>query len=70
MPHWPDRAQVSQFLEEWENSGKRATYSGTAIHSDIIVASAHAYVAALNRLLVADSLGNTVCGAGAIGSSV
>jgi 2-isopropylmalate synthase len=63
-------AEVSEFLEAYEDTGKRATYSGSAIHSDIIVASAHAYVAALNRLLVADSLGNAVRGAGAIGSSV
>ncbi len=63
-------AEVSEFLDAWEDGGKRSTYSGTAIHSDIIIASAHAYVAALNRLLMADSLGNAVHGAGSIGSSV
>jgi 2-isopropylmalate synthase len=60
-------AEVSEFLEAWEDTGKRATYSGTAIHSDIIIASANAYIAALNRLLVADSLGNAVQGAAAPG---
>ena len=62
--------EPSKYLEQWESSSKKPSYSGTAIHRDIIVAAAHAYVAALNRLLQSDSSGNEVRGAGDIGTSV
>ena len=62
-------AAVAKFLEEGEGTGA-PTFSGTAINRDIIVAAAHAYVAALNRLLAADASGNQVSGAGDIGASV
>ena len=58
-----------KFLEEWESTG-RPSFSGTAINRDIIVAAAHAYVAALNRLMAADLSGHQVSGAGDIGASV
>ena len=62
-------AAVAKFLEEGEGTGA-PTFSGTAINRDIIVAAAHAYVAALNRLMAADLSGHQVSGAGDIGASV
>lgn len=46
-----------------ELHGARSSYVGTHADKDIIVAAAHAYVAALNRLLEADA-GANVVGAG------
>lgn len=60
---------ASQFLDPSESTG-RPTYSGTATDKDIIVAAAHAYVRAINRMLAADATGGKITGAGAIGSSV
>ena len=62
-------AKLSLFNDPAENTG-RAVYSGTATDKDIIVASARAYVAALNRLLAADESKGAVLGAGAIGAGV
>ena len=62
-------AKLSRFNAPEENTG-RAVYSGTATDKDIIVASARAYVAALNRLLAADESKGAVLGAGAIGAGV
>jgi hypothetical protein len=39
------------------------TYSGTAADQDILVASARAYVAAINRLLAADERNERILGA-------
>ena len=47
--------------------GGRVQYVGTFADKDIIVAAAHAYVAALNRLLAADAANVSVRGAGAGG---
>jgi len=58
-----------RYLDLNDSTG-RSTFSGTAINQDIVVAAAHAYVAALNRLLAADKSGNAVKGAGDIGASV
>lgn len=58
-----------RYLDANESTG-RSTFTGTAINKDIVVAAAHAYVAALNRLLAADKSGNSVKGAGDIGASV
>jgi 2-isopropylmalate synthase len=57
------------FLDPSESTG-RPTYSGTATNKDIIVAAANAYIAALNRLLAADTSGGNIVGAGQIGASV
>lgn len=57
------------FLDPSETTG-RSVYSGTAINKDIIVAAAHAYIAALNRLLAADTTGGKIVGAGEIGAAV
>jgi len=58
-----------RYLDANDSTG-RSTFTGTAINKDIVVAAAHAYVAALNRLLAADKSGNSVKGAGDIGASV
>lgn len=50
-------------LDDPELQGARSQYVGTQADKDIIVAAAHAYVAALNRLLEADA-GANVVGAG------
>ena len=64
-----DAKDSALFLDPSENTG-RPVYSGTAINKDIIVAAAHAYIAALNRLLAADTTGGKIVGAGEIGAAV